>query len=144
MLYLNLLYITWLYIRISFLFSDINGKCDWADGKWVKDLSIKDGEGILKGYRTCRVDPRQHCKKKNASTSYLHYRWVLNDADCEAKRLRFTRELFLSTVQNRSILFVGDSLSRNMFQSLACLLYVANNKGKTIEDNQFRYRYVKI
>ena len=90
------------------------------------------------------MDPRQNCQKKNASTSYLQYRWVLNDEKCESKRLRFTRELFLSIVQNRSILFIGDSLTRNMFQSLVCLLYVPNDKGKTIEDHKYRYRFVEI
>jgi hypothetical protein len=116
--------------------------CDWMNGTWVKDTSIKRGEGVLKGYLSCRVDQRQNCKRNDPNAPYLGYRWILNDPVCEAKRARFTRTLFLSTVRNKKIVFIGDSLTRNMFQSLACLLHVPRDRKKMIEDHTYRYRYV--
>lgn len=114
--------------------------CDWMDGKWVRDTRLVYREGTPSGYRHCLVDDRQNCKRNNAHSHYLGYRWVLNDESCEAKRITFTRGRFLSTVKNMKIAFVGDSLTRNMFQSLVCLLYVPLNKNKMVEEHMYRYR----
>jgi hypothetical protein len=115
--------------------------CDWMDGKWVRDTSRVYPEGVLNGYRHCLVDDRQNCKRNKADSPYVGYRWVLNNENCEAERIRFTRDLFLTTVRNKKIAFVGDSLTRNMFQSLACLLYVPLSKYQMIEEHMYRYRY---
>ena len=110
------------------------------NGKWVRNTSIVYPEGILSGYRHCLVDNRQNCRRNNPDAPYLGYRWVLIDDGCEAKRIAFTRERFLTTVKNMKIAFVGDSLTRNMFQSLACLLYVPFNDKIMVEDHMYRYR----
>ena len=129
-----------IYSYFEILISEVNRTCDWTDGKWVKDSSIVYGQGILSGYPHCKVDYRQNCKRNKADSPYVGYRWVLMDEKCEAKRIRFTREHFLATVANKTIVFIGDSLTRNMFQALACLLYVPSNKTKMVEYNMYRYR----
>ena len=111
------------------------------DGKWVRDTSIIYRKGVLAGYRHCLVDDRQNCKRSKADSPYVGYRWVLNNKNCEAKRIRFTRERFLTIIRNKKIAFVGDSLTRNMFQSLACLLYVPFNQYRMMEEHMYRYRY---
>ncbi len=131
---LNILY-CWNILEL-----DHNRTCDWMDGQWVRDKTIVYREGALWGYRHCLVDDRQNCKRNKADSPYLGYRWVFADKNCEAKRIRFTRERFLTTVSDRKIAFVGDSLTRNMFQSLACLLYVPFNKNMMIEEHMYRYR----
>ena len=138
-----LLYIFYIFPRVSIIVENSRTSCDWTDGSWVKDTSVKRGEGPLQGYSSCRVDYRQNCKRNDINAPYLGYRWVLKNTECEAKRVRFTRTLFLSTVRNKRIVFIGDSLTRNMFQSLACLLHVPRNKKKMIEDHMYRYRYVE-
>ena len=114
------------------------------NGKWVQDTTIVYREGALSGYRHCLVDDRQNCKRNRNDSPYLGYRWALIDKSCEAKRIRFTRKRFLSTVSNKKIAFVGDSLTRNMFQSLACLLYVPFDKKEMVEEHMYKYRYISI
>ena len=110
------------------------------NGKWVRDSSIVYRKGTLSGYRHCLVDDRQNCKRNNEDSHYIGYRWVLIDESCEAKRIAFTRRCFLATVKNMKIAYIGDSLTRSMFQSLACLLYVPFNENKMIEEHMHRYK----
>ncbi|XP_028401916.1 protein trichome birefringence-like 6 isoform X2 [Dendronephthya gigantea] len=119
---------------------EVDRNCDWTSGRWVRDKNIVYGEGALAGYRHCLVDHRQNCKRNQVNVTHLGYRWVLNDENCEASRISFTRRRFLTLVQNKKIAFIGDSLTRNMFQSLACLLYVPFKK-EMVEEHMYRYRY---
>ena len=129
---------------LNFDISEFYYDCDQTDGLWVKDTSLEYGKGILSNYTKCRVDHRHNCKRHKKDSTYLGERWVLTDKNCEANRIRFTRQRFLEKIKNRKVAFIGDSLTRNMFQSLACLLYQPNNRTKMIEDNMYRYRLVFI
>ena len=106
----------------------------------MNDSSIEYGLDNLGGYHYCSVDYRQNCKRNTPRSPYLKYRWVLNDQRCEEKRARFQRDRFLEVVRNKKILFIGDSLTRNQFQSLACLLYVRTEPKYVIKDHLYRYR----
>lgn len=110
------------------------------NGKWVRNTSIVYPEGTLSGYQHCSVDHRQNCRRINPDAPYLGYQWVLSDEKCESKRVAFTRKRFLTRVKDMKIAFVGDSLTRNMFQSLARLLYVPFNNKIMVEEHMYRYR----
>ena len=135
-------FICWCVKCIAYYFptAEVNRSCDWMNGKWIQDPSIVYGKGALSGYPHCRVDYRQNCKRNEVNSPYLGYRWILVDKKCERKRLRFRRDTFLKVVANKRIAFIGDSLTRNMFQSLACLLYVPSNNKKMIEHHMYKYR----
>ena len=102
------------------------------DGKWVRETRLVYREGTPSGYRHCLVDDRQSCRRNNAHSHYLGYRWVLNDDGCEAKRITFTRRYFLSTVKNMKIAFVGDSFNKEyvpVFGMLAVRPYEQKQDG---------------
>lgn len=54
-------------------------------------------------------------------TSYLKYRWKPNACDLP----RFNGVDFLRRLQGKKIMFVGDSLSQNQWQSLICMLHAS-------------------
>lgn len=79
------------------------------EGVWVpRDSS----QGF--GYKSCQVDVRQNCSKNDV-------RWVpAVKPGCSYRS--FTPRDFLTCTRDKKILWIGDSLSRNHFQSLICLL----------------------
>ncbi|XP_047336102.1 protein trichome birefringence-like 41 [Impatiens glandulifera] len=94
---------------------DIRGKsCNLYQGSWVKDNSYPL-------YKNCPfVEKTFDCQNNGRpDTDYLSYRW--QPAACQLSR--FDGLGFLNKYKGKKIMFVGDSLVRDQWQSLACLLY---------------------
>ncbi|XP_010552686.1 PREDICTED: protein trichome birefringence-like 39 isoform X1 [Tarenaya hassleriana] len=92
------------------------GKCNWFRGRWVYDAKYP----LYDPYKCPFVDPQFNCKKYGRPDSqYLKYRW--QPSSCSLPR--FNGLYFLRRMRGKKIMFVGDSLSSNMWQSLACLIY---------------------
>ncbi|XP_071726520.1 protein trichome birefringence-like 38 [Rutidosis leptorrhynchoides] len=98
--------------------------CDLYTGKWVVDNSYP-----LYAASSCPyIDPGYDCAKHGRpDTQYLKYAWQLNSCNLP----RFNGLDLLSKWRGKKVMFVGDSLSENMWQSLACLLHAAAPKSKT-------------
>ncbi|URE21031.1 hypothetical protein MUK42_04062 [Musa troglodytarum] len=93
-------------------------------GSWVYDESDP-----LYDSSTCPfLDPEFDCQRYGRpDKSYLKYRWK-PDA-CELPR--FNGLDLLRRWKGKKIMFVGDSISVNQWQSLVCMLHAAVPDAKT-------------
>ncbi|XP_021821431.1 protein trichome birefringence-like 1 [Prunus avium] len=89
--------------------------CDIFDGRWVRDDSYP-----LYAPGSCpRIDESFNCfLNKRPDNGYEKYRW--QPKHCNLPRLNGRNMLGL--LRGKRLVFVGDSLNRNMWESLVCLL----------------------
>ncbi|KAG6556463.1 hypothetical protein Mapa_002408 [Marchantia paleacea] len=100
------------------------GVCDFTRGYWVKDESrpLYDGtkcKAYLAAMWACR-------EMNRPDFEYEKLRWQPDSCDLPS----FTSSGFLERMKNKVMAFVGDSLGRQQFQSLMCML----TEGKEEED----------
>ncbi|XP_021736225.1 protein trichome birefringence-like 41 [Chenopodium quinoa] len=90
-------------------------RCDYFKGRWVADFSFP-----LYNFSACPFIQKEFNCLKNGRRDqlYLHYGW--KPLSCNLAR--FNARDFLQRFRGKSIMFVGDSLSLNQWQSLSCLL----------------------
>lgn len=93
-----------------------NSDCNLAKGKWVIDQHrpLYSGFGCkqwLSSMWACRLTQRKDFK-------YEKLRWQPKDCEME----EFTGSKFLRRMENKTLAFVGDSISRQQFQSLMCMI----------------------
>ncbi|GAA0148935.1 hypothetical protein LIER_36829 [Lithospermum erythrorhizon] len=93
-----------------------SGGCNLFQGKWVVDTSYP-----LYKYSSCPfIDSEFNCQKYGRpDTQYLQFSWKPDSCDLP----RFNGVDFLRRWRGKKIMFVGDSLSLNMWESLACMIY---------------------
>ncbi|KAL9248136.1 hypothetical protein vseg_021493 [Gypsophila vaccaria] len=106
--------------------SSENKVCDYAKGRWVVDYNRPLYSGFkckqwLSGMWACRLTQRP-------DFGYESYKWQPKDCDMPD----FERSAFLRRMQDKTIAFVGDSLGRQQFQSLICM--VTGGEESDIQD----------
>ncbi|XP_031375628.1 protein PMR5-like isoform X2 [Punica granatum] len=93
--------------------------CALFQGAWVRDdtypmYQSSDCAAI--------IDPEFNCQAYGRPDSdYLKYRW--KPLNCELPR--FNGMEFLRRMRGKSVMFVGDSLGRNQWESLICMISAA-------------------
>ncbi|PIA32319.1 hypothetical protein AQUCO_04500134v1 [Aquilegia coerulea] len=90
-------------------------KCNLFVGSWVRDNTYP----IYQSSNCPMIDPEFNCQMYGRPDSdYQRYRW--RPINCELPR--FNGIEFLNKMRGKTIMFVGDSLGRNQWQSLICMI----------------------
>ncbi|XP_019195008.1 PREDICTED: protein trichome birefringence-like 19 [Ipomoea nil] len=90
--------------------------CDIFAGEWVPS---PEAPYYYTNETWYSIQPHQNCMKYGRPDSgYLKWQWKPDGCELPV----FDPRRFLELVRNKSLAFVGDSIARNHFQSLVCLL----------------------
>ncbi|KAJ4960838.1 hypothetical protein NE237_020748 [Protea cynaroides] len=89
--------------------------CDIFNGRWVRD----EGMPYYPAGSCPHIDQDFNCHLNGRpDDDFLGWRWKPNG--CDVPRLNGTD--FLDRLRGKRLVFVGDSLNRNMWESLVCIL----------------------
>ncbi|KAK4281152.1 hypothetical protein QN277_012677 [Acacia crassicarpa] len=114
--------------RPEFLHRD-GDSCDVFDGNWVWD----EGYPLYNSTACSLIDQGFRCNENGRPDSiYTKWRWQPNHCNLP----RFDAGKMLEMYRNKRIVFVGDSIGRNQWESLLCMLSSAiPNKTSVYEIN---------
>lgn len=114
--------------RLGFL-DEGGDMCDIYDGKWVWD----DDYPLYQSQDCPFVDSGFRCLENGRPDSYYtKWRWQPNGCDLP----RFNATMMLEKLRNQRLAFVGDSIGRNQWESMLCMLATAiPNKDSIYEVN---------
>lgn len=103
--------------------------CDYFDGKWVWDETypLYDSKDCL------FLDGGFRCLE-NGRPDNFHTKWRWQPKNCNFPR--FDAKVMLEKLRNKRLVFVGDSIGRNQWESLMCMLSSAvTDKASIYEVN---------
>ncbi|XAR73703.1 hypothetical protein NMG60_11007767 [Bertholletia excelsa] len=91
-------------------------RCNLFAGKWVYD---NESQPLYSGKKCSFMDDGMACEKYGRpNLTYLHWRWQPHGCDLP----RFDAAAVLGMLRGKRLVFVGDSLNRNQWVSMVCLL----------------------
>ncbi|KAL9240260.1 hypothetical protein vseg_014502 [Gypsophila vaccaria] len=111
----------------------IRSSCDIFDGSWVYDDSspvyLPGSCPFVGGSFDCFLNGRP-------DFGYLNYRWQPNGCDIP----RFDGKKMMEMLRGKRLVFAGDSLNRNMWDSFICSLNAFGVRGtKYMRPDEFTY-----
>ncbi|KAJ9187650.1 hypothetical protein P3X46_003079 [Hevea brasiliensis] len=99
--------------------------CDIFDGNWIWD----DSYPLYQSKDCSFIDTGFRCLENGRPDSfYTKWRWQPNHCDLP----RFDAKVMLEKLRNRRLVFVGDSVGRNQWESLLCMLATAVRDNSSI------------
>ncbi|CAA2989801.1 trichome birefringence-like 8 [Olea europaea subsp. europaea] len=106
--------------------STLKSYCDYSYGKWVWD----ETRPIRKYTENCPfLDPGFRCQQSGRQElDYQKWRWQPQRCNLP----RFDAAEFLRRIQNGRIVFAGDSIGRNQWESLICMLMQGVSNQSTV------------
>lgn len=105
--------------------------CDTTKGKWVIDENYP-----LYTNASCPfIDEGFNCQANGrADKDYMTLRWQPQDCDIP----RFNSTKMLELIRGKRVVFVGDSINRNQWESMLCLLMGAVKDPKKVYETRGR------
>ncbi|XP_008244482.1 PREDICTED: protein trichome birefringence-like 42 [Prunus mume] len=94
-------------------------KCNVFDGKWVYDPKQSP---LYQGAQCPFLSDQVSCQR-NGRADFMYEKWSWEAKGCKIPRFNGTD--MLERLRGKRVIVVGDSLNRNQWESLACLLYSA-------------------
>ncbi|KAL3617461.1 hypothetical protein CASFOL_037782 [Castilleja foliolosa] len=107
-----------------------NRRCDLFSGKWVYDdvsyplYKEKECSFMENGF-ACEKYGRQDLK-------YQNWRWQLHHDHCELPSM-FNGTTLLEKIKGKKLIYVGDSLLRNQWRSMLCLIESSLSSNKSLK-----------
>ncbi|GAB2274737.1 hypothetical protein Dimus_009509 [Dionaea muscipula] len=93
--------------------------CDMFEGRWVYR---EDGWPWPRYNSTvCPFLEEKFSCQENGRPDHDYQKWVWENPDCDIPQFNGTD--MLERLRGKRVILVGDSLNRNQFESLACLIY---------------------
>mmetsp|Transcript_15240 Transcript_15240/g.44592 ORF Transcript_15240/g.44592 Transcript_15240/m.44592 type:complete len:361 (-) Transcript_15240:164-1246(-) len=102
----------------------VREECDYTQGNWVH--AAAGTHELTYDPLSCHVDTEWVCPRNKAT---LEWTWQLTDQRCDHATAEEKVAWFGDYFSSHSILFVGDSLARNMYQSMVCLLTASGEEA---------------
>ncbi|KAL3637326.1 hypothetical protein CASFOL_019625 [Castilleja foliolosa] len=108
--------------------------CDFFDGNWVKDESYP----LYKPDSCSLIDEQFNCfRNGRPDNGYYKLKW--KPKACTLPRLNGGHMLEL--LRGKRLVFVGDSLNRNMWESLVCILRNSVKDQKKVYEENGRHHF---
>ncbi|KAL4574993.1 hypothetical protein LXL04_021833 [Taraxacum kok-saghyz] len=116
------------YTKLPVSIGEEENGCDIFSGRWVWDPVNRP---LYKEPECPYIQPQLTCQEHGRpDRDYQFWRWEPHGCSLPS----FNASLMLETLRNKRMMFVGDSLNRGQFVSMACLLHsVIPKHAKSME-----------
>lgn len=105
--------------------------CDFTKGEWVFDESYP----VYSAFTCPFIDEGFNCEANGRlGKDYMKWRWKPHD--CHIPRFNATN--MLEVIRGKRLVFVGDSINRNQWESMLCLLMSAVKDPKKVYETHGR------